>query len=114
MIKNINVAIVIPNLGQGGVERYAVQLAKGMQQNGSNCTIFTFENVPLAQQLSGTIKVRHVCCATTGRFQFVKSVLKFRRYLQQNHFDLIISGKEQGNIFTYLAKLIKKPCYSWL
>ncbi|WP_206484682.1 glycosyltransferase [Thalassotalea sp. G2M2-11] len=113
MIENKNVAIVIPNLGQGGVERYAVQLAKGMQENGSNCTIITFENVPVAQQLSGAIKVHHVCCATTGRFQFIKSVIKLRRYLQQNHVDLIISGKEQGNILTYLAQLFKKPSYSW-
>lgn len=113
MIENKNVAIVIPNLGQGGVERYAVQLAKGMQENGSNCTIITFENVPLAQQLSGSIKVRHVCFATTGRFQFIRSALKLRQYLKQNHFDLIISGKEQGNIFTYLARLFKNPSYSW-
>jgi glycosyltransferase involved in cell wall biosynthesis len=113
MIEKKNVAIVIPNLGQGGVERYAVQLAKGMQENGSNCTIITFENVPVAQQLSGAIKVQHICFATTGRFQLFKSALKLRRYLQKNHFDLIISGKEQGNILTYLAQLFIKPSYSW-
>lgn len=98
------VAIFLPSLRGGGVERSMLILARGLARLGYavDVVLSTFSEARLLADLEG------IQLIDLGARRVATSLLPFVRYLRRYEPDVLLSGLDHANIIALLAKLLSK------
>jgi glycosyltransferase involved in cell wall biosynthesis len=100
----MKIALFLPNLGGGGVERVFVHLARGLAERGETVELVlaSRQGVYLAEVPSS------VAIIDLGVARVARAVLPLARYLQQNRPDVLLTAQDHANVVAVAARALAK------
>lgn len=103
----MKILCVIDSLGSGGAQRQIVAIAKGIKARGHDVYMLVYhdENFYLEELLKNNIK--YTCISEKN---YLKRLLKMRKFIRKGNFDGIISFLEAANFITTIAGF---PSRNW-
>lgn len=103
--KEKKVAIAIPNLGMGGAERVASELANQYVKNGIDVSIILLDDNDIYYQLDDRIKVTFIDYnkEKSTVFRNIERIRKFRKFVKDNSIDIVISLLTSANFLAILS-----------
>lgn len=99
----MRIFIVCNNLGGGGAERVAVNLANGLSRHGHEVWIITDIYQKASYPVDGKVVVLPLCNDTTSKLKWLGSIARIRRFARQNHPDVVIGFMHFCSIVARLA-----------
>lgn len=99
----MKIFIVCNNLGGGGAERVAVNLANGFANYGHQVWIITDIYQKASYPVDEKVKVLPLCRNTNSKIRWLNSVAKIRDYAKEFHPDVIIGFMHLCSIISRLA-----------
>jgi glycosyltransferase involved in cell wall biosynthesis len=99
---NKRIAFFIPNFGDGGIERNAINLAREYISNGHSVDIVSFEAEPtMKDEIPDGVEF-----VDLGSKRTITSILALRSYIRRTNCDVLISAQAHANVAAVLATML--------
>ncbi len=100
----MKIALFLPNLGGGGVERVFVHLARGLAERGETVELVlaSRQGVYLAE-VPATVTLRDL-----GAGRVLRAVLPLARYLHETRPDVLLTAQDHANVVAVAARALAR------
>src|SRR6056297_2638638 len=107
MINMENIAIIIPDLSNGGAEKVAANLSIGLTKRGKNIFFILYNSNEIDYNYEG--RVIDLGCKKSNNFitklyAFLKRYIKIKIFKRKHNIDISISFLENANLINLLTK----------
>jgi glycosyltransferase involved in cell wall biosynthesis len=103
----VNILCVIDSLGSGGAQRQIVELALGFKEQGHSVSFLTYHHEPFYNHFLEKEGFQVSCIQEPN---YIKRLLKMRRYIRQGEYDAVLSFLEACNFICEISGL---PLKKW-
>jgi glycosyltransferase involved in cell wall biosynthesis len=103
----MKILCIIDSLGSGGAQRQIVELALGFEEIGHAVSFLTYHHEPFYNHL---LEKEHIHVSCIQEPNYVKRLLKMRRYIRQGEYDALLSFLEASNFICQISGL---PFRKW-
>ncbi len=107
-MNNKNILVVVPTLQAGGMERAAVNTAQEFRIKGNKVTFFILLGGDVFYDIPEDIKILYGKKNVTDKLRSVKSLWRLRRWVRNNHPDIILSFSGMHSCYVLLATVFLK------
>lgn len=101
----MKILCVIDNLGSGGAQRQLVELGIGFKEKGNDVSFLTYHNMPFFNPVLEDHGIKITCIEEAN---YLKRLLKIRRYIKQGGFDSLLSFLEAPSFICECAGIPRR------